>query len=410
MGNDSFLAQSRNVDSLGSDDWTTSAVIFMMNQTNAVSDKSLVTFTDGRMNSGGSANIRPPMKRLAETIVRLKEGKHEQIQLYSVDMDQLHIGILIGTILVQHKLYHLAAQNFRLCLAELTSRSDHSPADFTLSCVEYANCCNLLGDYSEAESWALLALESDQRVDDPGLLFRITSLKIALADSYICAANYSEAAKTLKSIRLCSSMMPISVLVALALRLTRVERRLGNQRQAIEPSSALVSVADNMHMTTGELLLECVEEVLCNIRLLDTSLKQSISQADHLQTLANKAKRAVRNSSPIVDFSSDWRIKELEDLDLSATSDRFSLATTLVAPSSRSLTLLGNQSLVSLPSPRLRNAPIEASGTDEKMKTSALPPRGGILSDRPITPKVKISRLGLSEVYSPSTGTDPVVQ
>ena len=160
--------------------------------------------------------------------------------------------------------------------------------------------------------------------------------------------------------------------------------------------------------------------MLCNIRLLDADLKLSSSQADELQSLANKAKHAVRNSIPTVESSSDWRLEELEDLDLTVTSDRFSLGTTLAAPSSRSLTLLGNQSLMSLSSTRLQNAPVkghdantsinERERVHKAMDTLSLPPLGGLSSNETFKPRVKISRLGLSEVYRPPSGTDIVAQ
>ena len=309
VAHDSFLEQFRDEPSLDADDWAISAVIFMLNQTGTINDKSLITFANSRLKSRSG---KTPMGRLTETIVWMKEGKHDRIHLYSVSLDQLQVGIMIGTILVQHKLYHLAARFFRQCLAELTTRPVYSQTDYAISCVEYANCCNIVGEFSEAESYVLSALEKGLEIDDEGTIFRSTSLKIVLGDSYICAANYFEAAKTLKYIKISTSMMPVSVLVALTLRLTRVERRLGNQRQAIEPNSALLSVAESMHRITGELLLECVEEVLCNIRLLDADLNLSSSQAESLQSLVAKAKHAVKirlllSISHRIGDSKNWR-------------------------------------------------------------------------------------------------------
>ncbi|KAM0805933.1 hypothetical protein BDR22DRAFT_884341 [Usnea florida] len=127
-----------------------------------------------------------------------------------------------------------------------------------------------------------------------------------------------------------------------------------------------------------------------------------------------------QTSSPSVDVLSDWRLEELEDLDLTATSDRFSLSTTLAAPSSRSLTLLGNQSFMSLPSTRLRDAAANSHGPDagiserenlpKATSASVLPPDAGIRSQETTAPNTKISGHGISEAYRPVVGIVIVAQ
>ncbi|VTT77274.1 unnamed protein product [Fusarium fujikuroi] len=206
---------------------------------------------------------------------------------------------LYGFQLSQHKQYDKAIMFLRATIADVTSKYGETSMQVGLVTAELANCYNILRKEEKAEECILTTIQTrkDWRLSTrrDGIY-----LRLALADSFIGQALYSEAVPMLESIIQTHDISATFRMMSV-LRLAKSRRRMHESAEkAFEHDSPLWTGSTLLSHVSQVLEMEYVEELACSISEMH-SLPQDISEvACELLEAVDSAlcKTASLNDSP----------------------------------------------------------------------------------------------------------------
>ncbi|KLP20420.1 uncharacterized protein LW94_14864 [Fusarium fujikuroi] len=206
---------------------------------------------------------------------------------------------LYGFQLSQHKQYDKAIMFLRATIADVTSKYGETSMQVGLVTAELANCYNILRKEEKAEECILTTIQTrkDWRLSTrrDGIY-----LRLALADSFIGQALYSEAVPMLESIIQTHDISATFRMMSV-LRLAKSRRRMHESAEkAFEHDSPLWTGSTLLSHVSQVLEMEYVEELACSISEMH-NLPQNISEvACELLEAVDSAlcKTASLNDSP----------------------------------------------------------------------------------------------------------------
>ncbi|RKL36564.1 hypothetical protein BFJ72_g8113 [Fusarium proliferatum] len=206
---------------------------------------------------------------------------------------------LYGFQLSRHKQYDKAIMFLRATIADVTSKYGETSMQVGLVTAELANCYNILRKEEKAEECILTTIQTrkDWRLSTrrDGIY-----LRLALADSFIGQALYSEAVPVLESIIQTHDISATFRMMSV-LRLAKSRRRMHESAEkAFEHDSPLWIGSTLLSHVSQVLEMEYVEELACSISEMH-SLPQDISEvACELLEAVDSAlcKTASLNDSP----------------------------------------------------------------------------------------------------------------
>jgi len=189
--------------------------------------------------------------------------------------------VVYGFIMSQRGFYEIARTTLTKSLADIESRYGSTSLEYGITVAELTNCCNILREEDDAERWAARALavrHTQELTHRPDWFY----LSVAQADSFIGRAEYRIAVSKLQEI-LDNLASPPVITMMTALRMAKVHRRLQEGGEgAFESESPLWIAAAEFDKVSDVLKLEFLEEVACNLSLLEDTDRKGTGRPGEL--------------------------------------------------------------------------------------------------------------------------------
>ncbi|KAL9565578.1 hypothetical protein ACKAV7_009760 [Fusarium commune] len=224
-----------------------------------------------------------------------KPSTMEYLAATSFCMDSV---ALQGLLLSRRKQHKDAAEFLSSTMGAITSQHGSCSMQLGLVTAELANCYNILRQEDKAEICVRTTLQAREgrslstRRDE-------IYLQLALSDSLIGRARYSEAVPVLESI-IGSSDISATLRMMSALRLAKSRRRMHEDSQrAFEVNSPLWTGLTLLHDVPGDLSIEYVEELACSISELP---KKQLGDSNGTQEVIEAVDSILGGSSYLIDY------------------------------------------------------------------------------------------------------------